>query len=775
MQKNHVYGIRKQNSPPSASAFNKNGLASDFNSNVVQAVRYSVEALLIFLLASVDDVGGAMALGLFVGLVYSKQNLLILAPVYVIACAVFALSWWTLLYCVIPVVLLSGLYAVFYKLKRNVPVWAVALCALVSSVPYAVCTALFTGGIFTVVLSLVIVAVFSFCCSIAGYAILIRRINCHFTLDEQICGGIFLAVFAYALSSIHIENFYIYFTVLAFIVLLCSDCLSPACTVFTAVLFGAGASIGFGDLTPLGSAVVWAVAAVTVSSFTRFASGAALMAADALLWLLSGYSGSGWQTLVMAGLGVALYFAVPRGARMKLRKMSGGRGEAAFSGIVNKNRKEISSRLYSVSDVFYDMSKTLEKTEGAGCFSASALACEIAKNYCGKCADRESCFAQLGGDTSPVIEPMAKAVLQRGKATILDTPPFITSRCSKMHNLVSVVNSAGEAYRKRKEQFDGMEIGKKLMSEQFAGMALILDSLARESGEQVNFCGELADGVRNELLRHNIVASEVVVSGRGDSCRVTLTVREADAEKAVLARIVSAKLKTRLETVDVNSRGDAKVVHLAPSPSFEVAYGIAQKNRGANDVSGDSKSILCPSRLKRLFALSDGMGSGESASKSSRDAIGMVENFYRAGFDNTIILSLVNKLLRLTENDTFSSLDIAVIDTVSGGMDIIKMGAADSFIIHKDCIEQLSSSSPPAGILDGVQPLTDRIQLYDGDMVLMMSDGVFDALDTKGVTDAVDALGTSNPQTLADGLLNAALANGAEDDCTVLALRILCL
>ena len=54
----------------------------------------------------------------------------------------------------------------------------------------------------------------------------------------------------------------------------------------------------------------------------------------------------------------------------------------------------------------------------------------------------------------------------------------------------------------------------------------------------------------------------------------------------------------------------------------------------------------------------------------------------------------------------------------------------------------------------------------------MMSDGVFDCLETKGVADAVDAQGTVNPQMLADRLLADALKAGSKDDCTVLVMRL---
>lgn len=120
----------------------------------------------------------------------------------------------------------------------------------------------------------------------------------------------------------------------------------------------------------------------------------------------------------------------------------------------------------------------------------------------------------------------------------------------------------------------------------------------------------------------------------------------------------------------------------------------------------------------------------------------------------------------------FSTLDIAVADTVSGALDVVKLGSSASFIIRKDNIEMLSCSGAPIGILDSVDSVTVKYQLFDGDMVLMMSDGVFDTLASEGIAEIIDTLDTSNPQLLADEILRKALENGASDDCSVVAFRL---
>jgi len=740
------------------------------------AIRFVSECLALFLLASIGEFGFAFALALFCGLVYARQNILIIAPVYILACCVFALDWWMLLYSVSPVLLLTVMYAIYLKFKRNVPLWAVAICAVAGMTPYIVCGCVFDQAYVSVAVSALIAVVLTFCCGITAYAVFVRGYLHRATVDELICAGVLTAVAGYALRGVTVYEFSLFFTVAGFAILFSSACFKSQTTLFVSLLLGLGAAISGADLRVLAAVAIMGASAVAFSPFTKWASALAVIAATAMLWLFGAFGDSGWQTLTMTAVGTVACVCIPKSVFVRLKGMSRGDNRRAFTGIVNRRGRELAARLYSASDVFYDMSKNLETvTNGEEIYTSERLARDIVKNYCGKCADRESCFTALGDDTYSVLKPMADAALNRGKVTIVDMPPFVTSRCSKTYSLATVVNSAADGYKKKREACDGAALGKRMMSEQFAGIALVLDSLAADCGRQVNFAGDEVDFLKSELLKHNIVASEIIVSGTGGNTSATMFVRACDAQKAVLPRIMSRYLKTKLEVARIEDRGSHKLVYLDSAPIYEVAYGIAEENRDAESVSGDSRSILCPSRSRRLFAICDGMGSGEQAAKISRDAVNMIEGFYRAGFDNGIILSLVNKLLRLSMEESFSTLDIAVIDTSSGGLDVIKLGSASSFIVRRDNVEVLSCTLPPAGALEGVQPLTSRYQLFDGDMLIMMSDGVFDALESRGVMETVDALDTVNPQTLADGLLKKAKQNGAEDDCTVMVMRVFCI
>ncbi|MDD4840249.1 MAG: SpoIIE family protein phosphatase, partial [Clostridia bacterium] len=355
------------------------------------------------------------------------------------------------------------------------------------------------------------------------------------------------------------------------------------------------------------------------------------------------------------------------------------------------------------------------------------------------------------------------------------------SRCNHMQGLVNTINHTSEQAKKELASLNETTESKLMISEQFGGVSVVLDTLSKDIKKRVSFSPEREAKITRELARHNIIANEAVVYGEGKGCQVTLVVRKGDTNKLVLDKLVSRALGQRMERIDDDYSTDEarryltsewRVVHLQSAPLFNVAFGIADHKREGENVCGDSKIITKLEDGKLLIALCDGMGSGENAMTSSTTAISLIENFYRAGFDSSLVLSLVNRLLALRNSDDYSTLDLVVIDRMTGDLDLVKMGASDSFIVHGEEIQVIESGAPPVGILDKISPVTMRISLYDTDMAVLVSDGICDTLTTDGVAATIDNTNSLNPQTLADALVDAALSQGASDDCTAVVFRL---
>ena len=118
---------------------------------------------------------------------------------------------------------------------------------------------------------------------------------------------------------------------------------------------------------------------------------------------------------------------------------------------------------------------------------------------------------------------------------------------------------------------------------------------------------------------------------------------------------------------------------------------------------------------------------------------------------------------------------MVIINLYTGICDFIKMGAATAFIKREDRVEMITSASLPMGIFSKADYEDVSKKLYDGDMVILLSDGVLEAAPMvhkeRYVIELLSNLKTENPTEIANTLLQHAIVNsGGEivDDMTVL-------
>ena len=194
-------------------------------------------------------------------------------------------------------------------------------------------------------------------------------------------------------------------------------------------------------------------------------------------------------------------------------------------------------------------------------------------------------------------------------------------------------------------------------------------------------------------------------------------------------------------------------------------------------MSGDSFTFTKLSHNKILLSVCDGMGSGEVAQQTSDTTISLIENFYRAEFDDQTILSTVNRLLSMQMADNYTAVDVATIDLSNATCDIIKVGSPVCFIKSREQTEKIAGTGAlPVGILETIQPSIIKKMLNPGDIVILMSDGVVDAFDNDEKLQVyINNLSSQNPQEICDQILQKALLlddGQAKDDMTVLAARI---
>lgn len=209
--------------------------------------------------------------------------------------------------------------------------------------------------------------------------------------------------------------------------------------------------------------------------------------------------------------------------------------------------------------------------------------------------------------------------------------------------------------------------------------------------------------------------------------------------------------------------------------------GIAKATKAGSIVSGDSSIQTRLEDGKYLIAISDGMGSGKEAKRSSNMAIAMLNKLLSSGFDKDTSLRLINSTLSsINEEDMYATLDIAIFDLYAQNLEFIKNGACPTYVKNKRNVQVLKSLSLPTGILSDIDLVVYDKDISDGDILVMCSDGILESSEEYTnkelwVKFLLEDIETDDSQKIADIILQEAIDNNygiPKDDMTVIVAKI---
>jgi stage II sporulation protein E len=241
------------------------------------------------------------------------------------------------------------------------------------------------------------------------------------------------------------------------------------------------------------------------------------------------------------------------------------------------------------------------------------------------------------------------------------------------------------------------------------------------------------------------------------------------------------------ETVIVNSEECSTYpngfchVTFRSAKAFTIETGVAHAAKDGGFVSGDSYSMISLSGGKHAVAISDGMGNGERAHIESKETLKLLQKILQSGIEEKIAIKSVNSILSLrTTDEIFSTLDLAMIDLQNASAKFLKVGSIPSFIKRGNTVKKIQASNLPIGILQDFEVEVVTEQLKAGDLLIMMSDGVFEG--PKHVENydlwmkrKIHELATDDPQEVADLIMEEVIrsrSNAIEDDMTVVVSKI---
>lgn len=250
-----------------------------------------------------------------------------------------------------------------------------------------------------------------------------------------------------------------------------------------------------------------------------------------------------------------------------------------------------------------------------------------------------------------------------------------------------------------------------------------------------------------------------------------------------VADFVSVAMNTRLcparNTPQYLTR-EWNTYYFVEEPAYQLLTGVAKAIKETEVISGDNYSFCEQERGRMTALLSDGMGSGEKACQDSERVIELMERLLEAGFQKEAAVQMINGALAMAgEEQNMSTLDVGEINLYTGACDFIKVGAACTYIKRGQLVDRLSARNLPLGVFQQMETETIHRSLQSGDYVIMLSDGVLDAL-SQGMgeeilPELIGQMDYGNPGEIANQLLTYCIKQSKgqiRDDMTVLVMGI---
>lgn len=286
------------------------------------------------------------------------------------------------------------------------------------------------------------------------------------------------------------------------------------------------------------------------------------------------------------------------------------------------------------------------------------------------------------------------------------------------------------------------------------------DKILRRSMENVLPSEDPLTGMRTRLIRTADVItrlSDIYGAHEGVTCdgdSLCFTKRQLNGISQALRRTAAAETPKRR--------------------CFSIQIGMAGHPKNERDENGDTM-LVREYGADTALIISDGMGFGKRAREESACAALLLAELLEIGFDLDEALECLNRLLMAGGNgEMFATLDALIFDGSSASAKFIKFGAPPSYVIRSGRVHTLYAETLPAGIIEAASPAVRSVTLRRGDTVVLMSDGVADALGAEVMSMLIDKVCTSNTsEDAADSLVDAALERGCgTDDMSVIVARI---
>ena len=519
---------------------------------------------------------------------------------------------------------------------------------------------------------------------------------------------------------------------------------------------------------------------------------AGLLIGTAILAIYGGAEETLYLSLVETSIAILFFLLTPAAVWKKVSRFIPGTPEnqQSHQEYMRQVRDVTAGKIKQFSDLFTQLSRSFaqtaqhEETEE----HADAFLSRVTAFTCQKCWKKEQCWEKDTDATYESMRWLMEKVFENGTLAGVAPPRDWERKCVKTEKVLTVFEQEYD----REQSFEllkkQVKESRKLVADQLSGVSRVMSDFAAEiqrEGMELSFqekqVSKALEGLGLSVRRvdiHSLEEGKVDIEISQPSCYGRDECAKIVAP--MLTEILGENIIVKERHCEAKKDGSCTMC-LSSARTYEIDIGVAGAAKDGKLLSGDSFRTMDLGNGKIALAISDGMGNGERALLESQSALDMLQQLLRSGMDEKLSIKTVNSILALRSTDEmFATVDLALIDLQTAHTRFIKIGSTPSFVKRGSDVITISANNLPVGILEEIEVDVVSRMLKPGDLLIMMSDGIYEAprhIENRQMwmKRMISELVTDEPQEVADLLLEKVIRQHSGhivDDMTVLVARI---
>jgi stage II sporulation protein E len=482
-----------------------------------------------------------------------------------------------------------------------------------------------------------------------------------------------------------------------------------------------------------------------------------------------------------------LFLLLPKSIIYRVDHDKDGLGQNPLS--ADNLKKLANTRMKIFSDSFLKLSKTLETiTERQVMVKQKEVDLmfeDISERLCKNCRNCNFCWDMHFKEAYQATCDLFDVAEKKGYIESKDVPEYFLECCTCSDELVLEINRGFEIAKLNNIWSNRLAESREVIAGQLKEVSSAIHSLTGDIYGAARVMKSEESKVIRRLKTHHIDVKNIIVMERNDKRKEIVLTAAVGRNRCITTKETSSWISEALGVKFVASGASKSVLSkrfeeyiFVEDTKFKVLTGVARAMK--DNISGDNFSIMKLDTGEEVIALADGMGTGKEAADESETVLSLLEQLLEAGFKTETAIRLINSNLVLkADKQTFSTIDIGTINLSTGMCEFVKIGAASTFIKRDNWVETISSTTLPIGMFKSVDYDSVTKKLYEGDIIIMVTDGVLDCLETedkeKHMEKTIMDIKSNNPQEIANRILDHTLSQRnyvPMDDMTVITAGI---